>query len=163
MRNGLQDKSRFQIGTDSIVSGRFVLETPDSRIRIGNRTFIGGGQFIAAQEIEIGSDVLISWGCTFIDTNAHSIYWKDRADDVKDWHKGLKENKIGKYKDWSRVTSKKITIKDKAWIGFDCKILKGVTIGEGAIIGAGSVVSTDVEAFCVYAGNPAVKIKEINK
>ncbi|HZF61822.1 MAG TPA: DapH/DapD/GlmU-related protein, partial [Desulfovibrio sp.] len=41
------------------------------------------------------------------------------------------------------------------WIGMNCLILKGVTIGEGAIIGAGSVVTRDVPPFCLAAGSPA--------
>ena len=45
------------------------------------------------------------------------------------------------------------------WIGFDVTILKGVTIGEGAVIGAKSVVTKDVEPWTVVAGNPAVVVK----
>ena len=52
-----------------------------------------------------------------------------------------------------------ITIKDKAWIGFDCIVLKGVTIGEGAVVAAGSVVTKDVPDYAVVAGNPAVIVK----
>lgn len=158
IRNGEQLKARCHFGDDSIVSGRFILETENSKISVGARTFIGGGLFISADEIEIGSDVLISWGCTFIDTNAHSVNWESRAKDVEDWHRGISEGAVGKYKDWSYVNSKKIAIRDKVWIGFDCKILKGVTIGAGAIVGAGSVVTKDVEPMTIVAGNPAVVV-----
>ena len=48
-----------------------------------------------------------------------------------------------------------VNIGDYAWIGMNCLILKGVTIGEGAIIGAGSVVTRDVPPFCLAAGSPA--------
>ena len=64
-------------------------------------------------------------------------------------------------KDWATVRSRPITIGDKAWIGFDCIILSGVTIGEGAVVGAGSVVRSDVEPWTVVAGNPAVPIKKL--
>jgi acetyltransferase-like isoleucine patch superfamily enzyme len=80
---------------------------------------------------------------------------------VKDWKKGLDEKKIGFYKDWSHVKTGKITIKDKAWIGFNCIILKGVTIGEGAVIAAGSVVLKDIPDWTVAGGNPAQVIREI--
>jgi len=52
-----------------------------------------------------------------------------------------------------------IVIEDDVWIGSNSVILSGVTIGRGAVIGAGSVVTKDVERYGVVAGNPAVKIK----
>ena len=52
-------------------------------------------------------------------------------------------------------------IKDYAWISYNACILKGVTIGEGAIIGAGSVVTKDVPAWTVVAGNPAKIVRHI--
>ena len=64
-------------------------------------------------------------------------------------------------KDWSNVKSKPIKICDKVWIGFNAIVLKGVTIGNGAIIGAGAVVTKNVEPNCIIAGNPAVVIKKI--
>ena len=54
-----------------------------------------------------------------------------------------------------------VRINDRAWLGFNSIILKGVTIGEGAIIGAGSVVTKDVPAYTIVAGNPARIIQEI--
>ncbi len=53
----------------------------------------------------------------------------------------------------------KVRIEDDVWIGHGSIILSGVNIGQGSIVGAGSVVTKDVEPFSIYAGNPAVKIK----
>jgi len=149
----------LKIGEDSIVSGNFVFENENGFVSIGNETFIGGGHFISIDTIEIGDNVMVSWGCTFIDNNAHSLISNDRTNDVLDWKKGLNENKIGYYKDWSRVDHSMITVKNNAWIGFNSIILKGVTIGEGAIIGAGSVVTKDVPDYAIAGGNPARIIK----
>jgi acetyltransferase-like isoleucine patch superfamily enzyme len=48
-----------------------------------------------------------------------------------------------------------------AWIGFDCCVLPGVTIGEGAVVGARSVVTDDVEPFAIVAGNPARLVRRL--
>jgi acetyltransferase-like isoleucine patch superfamily enzyme len=53
-----------------------------------------------------------------------------------------------------------VAIGDHVWIGFRAIVLPGVTIGEGAVIGAGAVVSRDVEPFTIVAGNPARRIGE---
>jgi acetyltransferase-like isoleucine patch superfamily enzyme len=110
---------------------------------------------IAAEKIEIGDDVLIAWGCTLVDHNSHSIRFSERSKDVRDWIKGEK--------DWKNVVVSPILIGNKVWIGFGAIILKGVTIGEGAIIGSGSVVTKDVPAWAIVAGNPAKIIRELSE
>jgi acetyltransferase-like isoleucine patch superfamily enzyme len=161
VRNPLEGKKYIEIGEDSQISGSFIFEIQEGKIIIGSRTFIGGGTFICIDEIQIGSDVMFSWGCTVSDNNSHSHVWSKRKNDVLDWKKGLDEDKIGGYKDWTNVRKGKVTIKDKAWIGFNSIILKGVIIGEGAIVGAGSVVAKDVPDWTIVAGNPAKIIREI--
>lgn len=64
-------------------------------------------------------------------------------------------------KDWSVVKTAPIHINEKVWIGMNAIILKGVTIGEGAIVGAGSVVTKDVPPWTVVAGNPARVVKKL--
>ena len=59
------------------------------------------------------------------------------------------------------VHSSPVIIENDAWIGFNATILKGVKIGEGAIIGAASVVTKDVAPYTIVAGNPAKLIREI--
>jgi galactoside O-acetyltransferase len=130
-----------------------VFENENSYLTVGDRSFIGKGLISTAQGIEIGNDVLISWGVTITDHNSHSLKFSERQKDVQEWH-------VDK-KDWSGVKSGKVVIHDKAWIGFNAILLKGVTIGEGAIIGAGSVVSKDVPPFTIVAGNPARVIREL--
>ena len=104
---------------------------------------------------------MISWGCTFIDNNSHSLSWSHRKNDVQDWKKDIESGKTGLNKNWSHVDKKPIIVKDKSWIGFNSIILKGVTIGEGAIVGAGSVVTKDVPDWAIVAGNPAKLIRLI--
>lgn len=161
VRNPLKGKVYLEIGENNEINGDFIFEIEQGKITIGNRTFIGSGLFICMDEIEIGDDVMFGWGCTVIDNNSHSHIWTERKNDVKQWKKGLDENKTGAYKDWVNVKKGKIKIKNKAWIGFNSIILKGVSIGEGSIVGAGSVVTKDVPDWTIVAGNPAKIIRVI--
>lgn len=143
------------IGNDCQLKGEFVLHDSYSKIIIGDRVFIGDNtKFNCKDEIEIKDDVLISWDCLLIDSNSHPINWEDRKNDVIDWKHGNMN------KDWNKVETKKILISAKSWIGVKSIILKGVQIHEGAIVGAGSVVSKNVEKYSIVAGNPAVEIKK---
>jgi acetyltransferase-like isoleucine patch superfamily enzyme len=158
-RNCETENKYLFIGCDSVVSGSFIIEKPTGKISIGDRTFVGGGMFVSIESITIGNDVMFSWGCTVMDNNAHSLISEERKDDVLAWKRGLEDKKVGAYKSWNNVSYSAIVIKDKAWIGFNCIILKGVTIGVGAVVAAGSVVTQDVPDFAVVAGNPAKIIK----
>jgi galactoside O-acetyltransferase len=161
VRNPQEGVKYLEVGEDSLITGKFVFETIEGRIKIGDRTFIGGGLFIATERLEIGDDVMFSWGCTVMDNDAHSLKWSQRKNDVIQWKKGLEKHMLGKFKNWEGVSKGKITIKSKAWIGFNSTILKGVTVGEGAIVAAGSVVVRDVPDWTIVGGNPAKEIRTI--
>ncbi len=150
----------LQIGNDSIVDGHYIFEKDSGNIKIGNRVHIGGCMFISISSITIGDDVTIAWDCTFYDHNSHSIFWSERKSDTLQELEDLrKSGDLIKNKNWNVVKTAPIIIQDKVWIGIGCKILKGVTIGEGAVIAAGSVVTQDIPAWSVYGGNPATFIK----
>ena len=123
-----------------------------------------GTRLISREAIHIGNDVMIAGGCFIYDHNSHSLDWEDRAKDISDQNYEYR-NKLpfGSLKNWDIVKSGPITIEDKAWIGFDVTILKGVTIGEGAIIGAKSVIRENVPPYTVVAGNPGQIIKNLKK
>ena len=145
----------IEIGSDSIIEGKIILYSSDAKVKIGNRVFIGPETMLFCYDsIIIKDDVLISWDCTLIDTNAHSLRSSERVNDVLDWGKGPAN------KDWSKVESKCITVEEKVWIGFKSIIMKGVKIGKGSIVASGSVVTKDVEEFVIVGGNPANKIKD---
>ncbi len=152
------------IGKNSQIFGGLHIQRPGATISIGERTQIGASTLIANTAIYVGNDVLMAWGITVMDNDSHSLIWEERANDVlqcgKDWRENP-DNFIAN-KDWSHVRSRPIRINDRAWIGFNAAILKGVTIGEGAVVGAGSVVTKDVEPFTAVAGNPARTIKKLN-
>lgn len=166
IRNGLKENiSQVNVGRNNILACKFILEKGSGYINVGNDVYIGAGtKLISINGIDIGDYVTISWGCTIYDHNSHSIYFEERINDTKQLIKDLKTsgNEI-KNKDWSNVISKSIKISDRAWIGFDCVILKGVTIGEGAVVAARSVVVKDVLPYTVVGGNPATILKKIDR
>lgn len=147
-------KSSLIVGSDSLIEAYIAFEREGAKVLIGHRTFIGGSTVISvAQNIAIGEDVLISWGVNIVDHNSHAISFSKRKNDVLDWKKGKK--------DWVNVIISPVNIGNKVWIGSNSIILKGVTIGEGSIIGAGAVVTKDVPAWTIVGGNPARVIREI--
>jgi acetyltransferase-like isoleucine patch superfamily enzyme len=139
--------NRIDIGRDCIVNCTIAFDREGATFRAGDRCYFGDSSFVAAQCIECGDDVVISWGVTVVDHNSHAIDWAGRANDVMNWARGRK--------DWDEVKTAKVVIEDRAWIGFGAIILKGVRIGREAIVAAGSVVTRDVPAGAVVGGNPA--------
>ena len=157
---------RIFIGKNCVIGCSITLERGVGQVHIGDNTFIGNSKIICATGVKIGSDVLMAWGITIVDHDSHSIYWQDRCNDVSNWREGLMNNDIvgaASKKDWNVVGMAEVTIGDKVWIGFNAIILKGVNIGEGAVIAAGSVVTKDVTPWTLVGGNPARPIKNIDK
>jgi len=125
----------------SIEKGVIISTSGSGKISTGNNVYIGEYCVLTSnQEIEIGNNVLISPHNDIVDFN--HIY-KDISRPV---------NEQG-------TIAKKITIEEDVWIGSGCKILMGVTIGKGAVVGAGSIVTKDVSPCHVVVGNPAKTIK----
>lgn len=154
----------LSIGNNCIVSGTFIFESSSGMVTIGNHSYIGGGTFICRSSIEIGDNVTIAWGGTFYDHDSHSLDYLKRRKDIDDELNDIRNGRnFIANKDWSDVNSKPIKICNDAWIGMNVIILKGITVGEGAIIGAGSVVTKDVPAWTVVAGNPARVVKELRQ
>lgn len=124
----------------------FNISTSGSKIIIGNNVGISGSSINATTTVTIEDNVLIGSGCLISDTDSHPLLWDDRL-----------------YNNNDKTSKAPITIKKNAFIGARCIILKGVTIGEGAVVGAGSVVSKDVPPYTVVCGNPAKIVKTLNE
>lgn len=145
----------LSVGAGTIIEGIIIADRPSAVVSIGSNTFIGGSSIICAERIEIGDDVLISWGVTVVDHNSHAISWQHRKDDVANWYHGRK--------DWDNIKILPVRIGNKAWIGFNAIILPGVEIGEGAIVASGAVVTKNVAPYTIVGGNPANMIREISR
>lgn len=161
MRKPLKNKKYVRIGNDCSVSGTIIFETPEGFVEIADRVFIGGVTIICRNSILIEENVQIAWGVTIFDHNAHSFDYKERIKDIDLFFENKKKNKnVLENKNWDVVKASPIRICKNAWIGMNTIILNGVTIGEGAIIGAGSVVRSDIPPWTIAMGNPALVIAD---
>ncbi|MBS4069011.1 MAG: acyltransferase [Sulfurimonas sp.] len=134
-------KALGSIGDNSWISP-FGTYLNKKKIEIGNRVYIGKGAFLSASDgIIVGSGVAI--GPEFM------VMGGDHKFDVVG--KRLHELTAG-------GDNRKIVIEDDVWIGARVTLLKGAKIGEGAIVGACSLVTKDIPPYTIYAGNPAKRI-----
>lgn len=158
----IRGKNYLTVGNDSMLDCKVIFESGEGEVIIGNRVYIGDSFVICRSRIEIEENVFVAWGTYFYDHDSHSIDFTERENDIT---QQLLDHRSGKLfienKNWNVVNSKPIKVCKNAWIGMNCHILKGVTIGEGAIVGAGSVVTKDVAPWTIVGGNPAKLLKEI--
>ena len=114
----------------------------NGELQLGKYILISPGTSIrSAQKIVIGDSTMIASDVTITDSDWHDIY--DRTDYV--------------------ASPKEVIIQENVWIGEKSLILKGSKIGKNSIIGAGSVVSGEVPANVIFAGNPAKQIKKLDE
>ncbi len=143
-------KKRIQIGKFTHVLGQVLIFAHDGKITIGDYCYIGENSRIwSAKEVIIGNRVLISHNVNIHDNIAHPM-------DAEARHQQYKSIiTVGHPTEGFDLKEAPVIIMDDAWIGFNASILKGVTIGKGAIVGACSVVTKDVPDYAIVAGNPA--------
>ncbi len=116
-------------------------EAGAGRIEIGDCVLMSPGTRISASdEIVIGDGVMMANGTYVTDSDWHTIYDRTRRDEQP----------------------YPVKIGDNVWLGDNCTVLKGVTIGENSVVAARAVVTKDVPANVVVAGNPARVVKELD-
>ena len=154
VNNFQNDREKILIGKNSHIRGFLQVFAYGGEILIGDNCYVGENSYIWSGDfIKIGNNVLISHSVNIVDSNAHELNSLER-------HKGyLSLLKNGHPKEKGSIITAPIIIKDNVWVNFNSVILKGVTIGEGAVVAAGSVVTTDVPDYAVVGGNPARVIK----
>jgi acetyltransferase-like isoleucine patch superfamily enzyme len=150
IENPQLEPNSIRIGSYSSILGRLIVFKRGGLIRIGEWCYVGEDSRIwSANAITIGNRVLISHGVNIHDTNSHSSSAASRHDDFKRSVSRVPAPEV------DDVPSSQVVIEDDAWIGFNATILKGVRIGQGAVVGAATVVTKDVPAYAIVAGNPA--------
>ena len=122
---------------------------PSGVVSVGERSVLVGAVFMCAERIELGRDVVVSYGVTIADCDFHP---RDPELRRRDAEAAAPE---GDPAARPPLETRPVRIGDGAWIGIGAIVLKGVSIGAGARVGAGAVVSRDVPAGGHAEGNPA--------
>jgi len=135
------ERSTLYLGENSKLSigGRFTMHGHSSilvlngaHLEIGNNTYLNGGSIECSTHIHIGDNCAIADGVRIMDNSWHAV----------------------------GEANKEVSIGNKVWLATGAMIMPGVTIGDGAIIAAGAVVTKDVPEGCMVAGVPAKVVKE---
>lgn len=153
---GVDRKDQIKLGENVQLSG-WLTVFYGGKITIGDYTLIGNNTVVEAfDQIEIGAYTMISSEVLIMDNNNHSIYAQARLIDTlgsADFNKVRINN--------TNCVHKPIKIGNHVWIGRRAIILKGVTIGDRSIVAAGAIVTKDIPADTIVAGNPAKVVKKI--
>jgi acetyltransferase-like isoleucine patch superfamily enzyme len=128
---------------------------PEGRVSLGDYALVHGARIICEAQIVIDEYALISWNVVLMDSYRlpfdpdarRAVVRRVPSAEPRCVH--------------AAVPGRPIHVGRGAWIGFDSCILPGVTIGEGAVVGARSVVAADVEPFTIVAGNPARVVRRL--
>lgn len=154
----VSNKGKFILGKDFLVnSHRFaniigsgssssIMIGKNAKLTIGEDVGFSNSTICCREEISIGDHTIIGGNCKIWDTDFHPTSIQQRQTDIN-----------------SNAKTSPIHIGKYVFIGADSTIMKGVTIGDFAVVGAGSVVRSDIPENEVWAGNPAVFIKKLSK
>lgn len=155
--NILGNSRAIQIGANSVVLGELMTFAHGGRIEIGEWSFVGEGTRVwSAAEISIGNRVLISHNVNIMDNLTHPLEAAER-------HRHFRSIMTEGHPRDIKLGERPVRIEDDAWIAASSTVLGGVTIGRGAIVGAGAVVTHDVPPLTVVAGNPARVIRHLSE
>ena len=125
------------------------------RMLIGDYCYFTNAVLLCELEVRIGSYVVIGWNTTISDTDFHPLAPAERIADA------LACSPLGQGRPRPPIMKRAVLIEDDVWIGPNVTILKGVRIGTGAWIEAGSLVTRDVAARSRVLGNPAQAIGQV--
>lgn len=135
----MSENSKLQSNGFTMYEGSSIVLLDGGLLELGRNSYMNASLIQCASHISIGNDCAIAGDVLIQDTDFHPILDENRA---------------------PKPITKPIHIGNKVWICAKATILKGVTIGDGAIVAAGAVVTKDVPAYSLVAGNPAKVIKE---
>ncbi|MEX0721745.1 MAG: acyltransferase [Balneolaceae bacterium] len=125
-------------GNSQFYSGVRLEIGTDAILKVGTGTYVNRNTLIISEEkVSIGENCRISWDVIIMDSDLHPL-------------------------NSSKVVHQPVKIENNVWIGCRCIILKGVTIGKGAVVAAGSVVTKSIPPYTIFGGSPARYITDVN-
>lgn len=155
--NFLLEKAAITIGEYSYIRGELLVFAHGGKISMGDYCYVGEGTRIwSSASIQIGNRVLISHNVNIFDSDTHPI------DDPVARHEQFKAIITTGHPSQIDLHEQPVVIEDDVLICCQSVILKGVTIGEGAVVAAGSIVTKDVPPYTLVAGNPARPIRKLH-
>jgi acetyltransferase-like isoleucine patch superfamily enzyme len=157
IRNAFGKNSAIRVGRRSIIKGELLTFRHGGTIIIGDHCFVGEGTRVwSSCSITIGARTLVSHNVNIIDSLTHPMNPRLR-------HEQFLSIASGEFPEKDDLGEKPIRIDEDVLIGCQSVILRGVSIGRGSVVGAGSVVSRSVPEWTLVAGNPAKIIRELTE
>jgi acetyltransferase-like isoleucine patch superfamily enzyme len=152
---GKNAKGRITLGERSICRAQLYSFLDRGRIEIGDYCFLGQNSKVwALERITIGHRVMISHNCFIVDNLTHPM------DPAKRHAQYLEKIGLGEKTELD-LKPAPVVIENDVWIGANAILLPGVRVGQGAIIGAGAVATTEIPARVLAVGNPARVVRSL--
>ena len=153
-RSELPDAVSLARGSQ-VLSGTMLDVGPRGRVTLGECAMLNACWLIADSEITIGACTMLSWSVIVMDSYRFPRNRELRREELMQL-----PGRPGR-RSAAAVPERPVHIGNNVWIGFEACILPGVTIGDGAVVGARSVVFEDVPPYTVAAGNPARFVRQL--
>ena len=153
--NAQASSDAIRIGANSLVAGQLMTFAHGGRIVLGQYCYVGENSRVwSGASVTMGNYVLIAHNVMIMDNFTHPIDFQARREHARATMSGRHAATID-------LGDRPIVIGDDVWIGANSIIMRGVSIGDRAIVSAGSVVREDVPADAVVSGNPAAIIRSL--
>jgi acetyltransferase-like isoleucine patch superfamily enzyme len=127
---------------------------PEGALEIGDYCYLTNTSLVCYERITLGKRVMVASGVTIADSDFHPLPPAERLAD------SVALSPAGDRRKRPRIEARPVVIGDDVWVGPNAAILKGVTVGAGAVIAPGALVVRDVPAGAYVAGNPARVVEE---
>jgi acetyltransferase-like isoleucine patch superfamily enzyme len=155
IRNIRGDSDCIVVGDNSVIRGELLTFAHGGKIEIGSWCYLGESSRVwSGSLVRIGDRVLISHNVNVFDNLTHPMNAERRHQQIQEIFSKGHPRQID-------LDERPVRIDDDAWVGAGAFVMRGVTIGARAIVAAGAVVTKDVAADAVVAGNPAVVVKSV--
>jgi acetyltransferase-like isoleucine patch superfamily enzyme len=139
----------MRVGRDVTLWRTSIAVEEEGYLELGDECYVANANLVSSRSIRVGSRCFIAGGVTIADSDFHPIDPAARlADTIALSSRGDRRNR-------PEVACAEVVVGDDVWIGWNASIMKGVTIGDGAVVAPGALVVKSVPAGAWVSGNPA--------